>query len=96
MGSDLAALEQLCSELNLALIVTRDPFHGWHASIKSYMQPHALVTGQAPKDGSMQDAVDHLLTRAFRVISDFRPRIEAYNAREQKKQRNEMRRMGLK
>lgn len=94
--SDLPKLEQLCSELKLALIVTRDPDHGWHASIKTYMQPHALVTGQAPKGGSMQDAIDHILTRAFRVIEDFRPRIEAYNAREQKKQRGEMRRMGMR
>ena len=94
--SDLPALEALCSELKLAMIVTRDPFHGWHASIKTYMQPNAIVTGQAPKGGSMQDAIDHLLTRAFRVIEEFRPRIEAYNDRESKKQRNEMKRMGLK
>ena len=93
MENTRADLEALCSDLNLAIIVVRDPYHGWHAKVSSRMSHNPIITGQGD---SMEAAVDHLLTRAFRVIEDSRKRIERYNADQLARQRRDERRMGLR
>jgi hypothetical protein len=85
-------LEQLCSDLDLAIIIVRDPYHGWHAKVSSRLQRNPFITGQGK---TLEAAVEHLLTRAFRVIEDNRAKIERYNADQSKRAKQEARRMGI-